>query len=54
MRYYVVSDIHGFYTELERALRDNGFFDDNEPNKLILCGDALDRGKEAQKTPAQT
>ena len=50
MRYYVVSDIHGFYTELERALRDNGFFDDNEPNKLILCGDALDRGKEAQKT----
>lgn len=49
MKYYAVSDIHGFFTEAERALREKGFFDDPD-GKLILCGDALDRGGEAQRT----
>ena len=49
MRYYVVSDIHGFYTELYKALAEKGFFTDTEPHKLIVCGDLLDRGKEAVK-----
>ena len=49
MRYYVVADPHGFYTELVDALRNKGYFDDNEPHKLIICGDLLDRGKEALK-----
>lgn len=47
MRYYVVSDIHGYYKELRRALDAAGFFSDTEPHKLILCGDLLDRGSEA-------
>jgi len=49
MKYYVVSDVHGFYSEMEKALCDKGFFNDTEPHKLIICGDLLDRGKEAVK-----
>lgn len=47
MKYYVVSDVHGFYSLLEKALRDKGFFNDTEPHKLVVCGDMLDRGNEA-------
>lgn len=50
MKYYAVSDVHGFYGELERTLREKGFFSDTEPHLLVLCGDALDRGKEATAT----
>lgn len=46
MKYYVVADIHGFYDELIEALEKNGFFDDKEPHKLIICGDLLDRGNQ--------
>lgn len=48
MRYYVVADIHGFCSETERALDAAGFFKDKE-GVLLLCGDALDRGSEAQR-----
>ncbi|MBR2024697.1 MAG: metallophosphoesterase [Clostridia bacterium] len=46
MKYYVVSDIHGFFDELKEALTESGFFSDKEPHKLIICGDLLDRGKQ--------
>lgn len=49
MRYYVVSDVHGYYTYFRQALTEAGFFDDVEPHKLILCGDLLDRGQEANQ-----
>ena len=49
MKYYIVSDTHGYYTELVEALTNKGFFNDTEPHKLILCGDAFDRGGEAVK-----
>lgn len=49
MKYYVVSDIHGFYTEFIDALTEKGFFEDKEPHKLIVCGDLFDRGREAVK-----
>lgn len=49
MKYYVVADVHGFYTELIDALEEKGFFDDKEPHKLIVCGDLFDRGQEALK-----
>ena len=49
MKYYVVADIHGYYTYLMKALQEAGFFDDHEPHKLVLCGDLLDRGVEANK-----
>ena len=47
MKYYVLSDIHGFYTLLQTTLRNAGYFDDPEEKKLILLGDLFDRGPEA-------
>jgi len=47
MKYYVLSDIHGFYTLLRDTLRDAGYEDDPEDKKLLLLGDLFDRGTEA-------
>ena len=47
MRYYVVSDVHSFYTEMIKALTEKGYFEDKEPHKLIICGDMFDRGSES-------
>lgn len=47
MKYYVCSDIHGFYTLLKKTLRETGFENDASPHKLILVGDCFDRGEEA-------
>lgn len=49
MKYYVFADPHGYYTYLVEALKENGFFEDKKPHKLIVCGDLLDRGKETVK-----
>ena len=46
MRYYVTADVHGYFSELKTALTQIGFFDDNEPHKLIICGNIYDRGSE--------
>ncbi len=48
MRYYVVADVHSFYTELVAALTEKGYFEDMGPKKLVICGDLFDRGGEAQ------
>ena len=50
MKYYVISDPHGFYDEMIDALREAGFFDESEPYRLVLCGDLLDRGGGARET----
>ena len=42
---YVVSDVHSFFSSLKRALEEAGFFDD-PTGKLVLLGDAFDRGEE--------
>lgn len=47
MRYYVTADVHGYFSELKDALTQQGFFADQEPHKLIVCGDLYDRGTEA-------
>lgn len=44
MKYFVVSDIHGFYDELIEALNEAGFDRDNKNHTLIVCGDVFDRG----------
>lgn len=46
---FVVSDIHGFFTELKKSLDDAGFDPQNPEHWLIGCGDYLDRGREPQK-----
>lgn len=48
MRYYVIADVHGFFTPTFNALEEKGFFDDPS-GKLIICGDLFDRGGEAVK-----
>ena len=47
MKYYVTADVHGYFSELNIALIEKGFYDDKTPHKLIICGDLFDRGKEA-------
>ena len=42
---YLVSDVHSYYDSLIRALTEAGFFED-ETGKLVLLGDALDRGTQ--------
>lgn len=49
MRYYVISDIHSFYTKLKKTLTEAGFFEDKDPHKLIVCGDLFDRGSEPKE-----
>ena len=48
MRYYVVSDVHGFYSILKSSLANAGFFRDTEPHTLLILGDLFDGGKEAR------
>lgn len=52
MKYYVVADIHGFYDQMVEALTEKGYYTDEAPHKLIICGDLFDRGpqnKEVEK-----
>lgn len=52
MRYYVTADVHGYFNELKEALTEQGFFKDQDPHKLIICGDLYDRGTEALQIQA--
>lgn len=44
MKFFVLSDIHGFYDEFRLALDKAGFDPNNEEHWLISCGDHFDRG----------
>ena len=41
---FCISDVHGFYNEMRKALDDAGFNPSNEDHWLISCGDVWDRG----------
>lgn len=43
---FVVSDVHGHYTLLKKALDRAGFDKDNADHLLVCCGDYFDRGDE--------
>ncbi|MBO5328776.1 MAG: metallophosphoesterase [Clostridia bacterium] len=47
MRYYTVSDPHGHFSLMKKALKESGYFSDDSQKKLIICGDLFDRGGEA-------
>lgn len=49
MKFYVVSDVHGFYTQFNKALEEKGYFSDQGEKKLIILGDLFDRGKECRE-----
>lgn len=49
MKYFVSGDIHGFYDELQSALKEKGFDISNPEHKIILCGDLFDRGSQPKE-----
>lgn len=48
-KFFVMSDIHGFYDEMKSALDESGFDPNNEDHWLITCGDHFDRGRQPQQ-----
>ena len=49
MKFFVVSDIHGFYDEFIDALNKAGFDKNNKNHWLVSCGDEFDRGEKPVK-----
>ena len=43
---FVVSDVHGHYSALHKALTEAGFDRDNKEHMFLSCGDLFDRGNE--------
>lgn len=43
-KYFVVTDVHGFYSEMREALDKAGFNPANPRHIFVSCGDLLDRG----------
>ena len=43
-KFYVCSDLHGFYNEFRAALDNSGFDENNPEHWLISLGDEMDRG----------
>lgn len=48
-KFYVISDVHGFYDEMLEALDVAGFDKNNEEHWLVSCGDMLDRGRQPRQ-----
>ena len=49
MKIFAVSDVHGFFTEMKKALDDAGFDPQNPQHMLISVGDAMDRGPQPRE-----
>ena len=43
-KFFVISDIHGYYKQMIEALESANFDENNEEHWLICCGDCFDRG----------
>lgn len=46
-KYFVVSDVHSFFTIMMDALTKQGFSKDDPEHVLVVCGDLFDRGNES-------
>lgn len=46
-KYFICSDVHGFFTIFKKSLEKEGFDIKNKEHILIVCGDLFDRGEEA-------
>ena len=49
MKFFIVSDVHSFYTPMIEALDAAGFEKDNPNHWFISCGDNFDRGNESEQ-----
>ena len=45
-KYFIVADIHSFYTEMIKALEEKGWDINNPDHIFVSLGDLLDRGNE--------
>ena len=45
-KFFICSDIHGYYKELIESLKEAKFDSSNSNHVFVSCGDLLDRGKE--------
>lgn len=48
-KFFVISDVHGYYEQMREALDEAGFDPNNEEYWLISCGDHFDRGPDPDK-----
>lgn len=48
-KYFVVADVHSFYSIMLNTLNEKGFDVNNNEHYLILCGDLFDRGNESKE-----
>jgi serine/threonine protein phosphatase 1 len=49
VKYFCISDIHSYYSAMLSALISKGFDIENSNHKVIICGDAFDRGDDTVK-----
>lgn len=49
MKYFVITDVHGFYEPMIEALTKAGFDKDNPEHTLVSCGDLFDRGRKPRE-----
>ena len=49
MKYFIISDIHGHYTEMRSALRKAGYRKSDLESTLVVLGDIFDRGPDCLK-----
>ena len=47
MKYFAISDLHSFASEVKHVLKQAGFDKKNKDHVLIVCGDIFDRGDES-------
>ena len=45
-KFFVVSDIHGYFDEFKKALDEAGYDENNTEHFIISCGDNWDRGSQ--------
>ena len=45
-KYFITSDIHGFFTPFMKELNRKGFDIEKKDHILVICGDIFDRGNE--------
>ena len=53
MNYYVMADTHGFFDSMMTALEKSGYYADESPKKIIICGDLFDRAPEKETLDMQ-
>ena len=47
--YFCVADVHSFYTEMRRALSEQGYDENNPSHIFVSLGDLFDRGPESKE-----